>query len=212
MGTRFPIAETISVFLVVVSVMSIHSLTLRKIPPSRTAKASATSSLLVSLFVIFQLIDENIGFAFLIPFAIATYFVIYIDIQTQRIPNFINLILALTMTIAVVVWRFFNQDWQIFPIIIGGVTLFIIYFGLNLVSRNRLGMGDVKLAYAVGMASASFGISGMILATLFAFALSGMFALGLLVSKKANLKSEFAFGPFMIAGTWLSLLMLSSFL
>jgi len=70
----------------------------------------------------------------------------------------------------------------------------------------------VKLAYAVGMASASFGISGMILATLFAFALSGMFALGLLVSKKANLKSEFAFGPFMIAGTWLSLLMLSSFL
>ena len=204
-------AASVSIAIVLLAVISIHPLMLANSKRSDPARVMSTLSLLIASIALFNLVNRDIGFIYLVPFAIATYFVVYIDIKTHRIPNQINLLLALAMSLTVPIWKFMDPDWEISPIFIGGISLFIIYFFLNLISGNRIGMGDVKLAYSAGMASGSFGVYGVTLATLIAFTLAGFFALLLLVTRRAKLQSEFAFGPFMILGTWLSLLILNTF-
>lgn len=83
-------------------------------------------------------------------------------------------------------------------------------FALWFFSKGRaMGFGDVKL---IGATSLLLGFPLSILALLFSFWLGGIWGVGLLVARMRNLKSQIAFGPFIIAGTVLAFLFGKSFL
>jgi leader peptidase (prepilin peptidase) / N-methyltransferase len=71
-------------------------------------------------------------------------------------------------------------------------------FALHLLTAGRgLGLGDVKLAAAIGL---GLGPLGGITAVAGAFVLGGAFATWLLLTRRARRGSELRFGPFLAAG------------
>ncbi len=94
--------------------------------------------------------------------------------------------------------------------IAASVGAVIFLFTLWFFSKGRaMGFGDVKL---IGATSLLLGFPLSILALLFSFWLGGIWGMGLLVAHMRNLKSQIAFGPFIIAGTALAFLFGKSFL
>jgi len=79
----------------------------------------------------------------------------------------------------------------------------IFFLLIVLVSRGKwMGMGDVKLAFLMGL----FLSSPKILVALFlAFFIGAIIGVGLVVSRKKTLKSEVPFGPFLVTGTFIAL-------
>lgn len=83
-----------------------------------------------------------------------------------------------------------------------GGLLGIVLFGLIVVlSRGRaMGMGDVKLAGAMGMI---LGFPDSMFAFAFAFVAGGVWSAVLLLFRKTSLKTMVPFGPFLVLGFWL---------
>ncbi len=91
----------------------------------------------------------------------------------------------------------FNPLWS-------GLAAFAFFLSIFLVSSGRwMGFGDVKLAFFMGL---FLGYPNILVALFLAFFLGAIIGVGLIVFKSKNLKSEVPFGPFLITGTFLSLL------
>ena len=90
----------------------------------------------------------------------------------------------------------FNGIVWDFAASIGAIFLF---FALWYLSKGKaLGFGDVKL---VGATSLAVGFPLSAVAVVFAFWLGGLAGIVMLAARLRGLKSEIAFGPFIIAGT-----------
>lgn len=77
------------------------------------------------------------------------------------------------------------------------------FFSIFLISRGRwLGLGDVKLAFLMGL---FLGFPNILVALFFAFSIGAIMGLGLMVLGKKGLKSEVAFAPFLVLGTLIAL-------
>ncbi len=77
---------------------------------------------------------------------------------------------------------------------------------LFLISPGGFGPGDVKLATSLGTALAWFGWAAVLGGVLAGFLLAAVYSTGLLVSGRAARGQQIAFGPFMIAGAFLVIL------
>lgn len=79
-----------------------------------------------------------------------------------------------------------------------GLISFIFFFGLSFVSNEEwMGYGDSFLALLVGLA---LGPTACFLALLVAFCVGAIFSIVIITLKKAGLKSQVPFGPFLIFG------------
>ena len=74
----------------------------------------------------------------------------------------------------------------------------ICYF----ITRGGVGMGDVKLFFVAGLYLGSGGIMAVIVTTVFS---SAVYSIVQLVRKKAKLKDEIAFAPFVWIGRILAM-------
>jgi len=82
----------------------------------------------------------------------------------------------------------------------GAAIFFLI---IVLVSREKwLGVGDVKLAFLMGL---FLGWPNILLALFLAFFVGAVVGTGLIIFDKKTLKSEIPFGPFLVTGTFLAL-------
>ena len=89
---------------------------------------------------------------------------------------------------------------------VGGLCLlWVVYFSLGLLYRGGMGFGDVKLAGLLGLFLGYLGWGELAVGAFAAFLLGGLFALGLLVARRANRKSAIPFGPWMLAGAWVGI-------
>jgi leader peptidase (prepilin peptidase)/N-methyltransferase len=86
---------------------------------------------------------------------------------------------------------------------LGAVTLFGLYLVLALVNPAGLGFGDVKLAGALGLHLAWLGWDVLLVGALTGFLLVVPVALVLLAAGRASRSSELPFGPFMLLGALL---------
>jgi leader peptidase (prepilin peptidase)/N-methyltransferase len=86
-------------------------------------------------------------------------------------------------------------------VVAGGAALWLFYFLLRALYPPGMGFGDVKLAGVLGMYLGFLGWPHVLAGTFAAFLLGGLWSLGLLVSRRGTLKSSIPFGPFMLAGT-----------
>jgi leader peptidase (prepilin peptidase)/N-methyltransferase len=87
----------------------------------------------------------------------------------------------------------------------GAGIYFALFLILALVARGGFGMGDVKLAFFLGLflTYQSWEVLGSGIAL--GVAIGGVLAIFLLVARKASRKAKFAFGPAMVFGAWAAL-------
>jgi leader peptidase (prepilin peptidase)/N-methyltransferase len=90
---------------------------------------------------------------------------------------------------------------------LGGLALAGFYLALLLISPSAMGLGDVKLAASLGTLLAWFGWRTLIAGGFAGFLLAGVFSVALLVSGRATRKQQIPFGPFMILGAFLVILL-----
>ena len=127
-----------------------------------------------------------------------------IDIDTKRLPNAIVLPsypVALVL-LALASWNPGGaSDWSAFVrALIGGAALFLVYFVTVLVYPAGMGFGDVKLAGVLGLYLGWFGWGALFTGWFAAFLLGGLFSVGLLLAGRAGRKSGIPFGPWMLLG------------
>ena len=69
-----------------------------------------------------------------------------------------------------------------------------------------MGLGDVKLAGVLGLFLGQLGVAQLVVGLFGGFVLGGVFGVVLLLTRRAGRRSAIPFGPWMLAGAWLGVL------
>ena len=95
--------------------------------------------------------------------------------------------------------------------IVTAAVCFALYLALHLASRTKtsagLGAGDVKLAGVLGLYLGWISIDTAILGIAAGFAFGAAFSLVVIAAGRGNRRSRVAFGPWMLAGAWLAIIL-----
>ncbi len=132
---------------------------------------------------------------------------IVIDMRSHRLPNRIVLptlagILVLVLIDSLVTGR----TEAAVRGVMGMLALGGFYALLRLVSRDGMGGGDVKLAAVIGLVLAWHGWSSLVVGAAAAFVLGALFAAALVIARRADGSTRIAFGPWMIIGSVIGIL------
>ncbi|MGO4296454.1 prepilin peptidase [Glutamicibacter sp. MCAF14] len=130
------------------------------------------------------------------------------DMATHRLPN--RLVASwLAASLAVIALLGILRS-DLHGVLMGLLGLLLLgggYLLLTLASGGAMGMGDVKLAGVLGLNLGYYSLPSLFFATLLAFVLATLWVIGGVVARKLTLKSAVPFGPFMLIGSFIALLM-----
>ncbi len=163
-----------------------------------------TSLLLTLVMVRFGLSWELPAYLYLVVISVVLAIV---DATERRLPNAIVhpslLVMPALLTIAAAV----TGAWPaLLTALLGGLGLFLFYLVLALVSPGGIGMGDVKLAAVLGFALGYLGLTTLLVGAMAGFIIGGLVSLVALVARRVKLSGSLPFGPSMLTGTFLALL------
>ncbi|MEU6379987.1 A24 family peptidase [Streptomyces sp. NPDC046909] len=130
-----------------------------------------------------------------------------VDFRVKRLPDPLTLPLAgaaLVLLGAVALVPEHAGEWL--TALYGCLALAGGYFVLFLINPAGMAFGDVKLALGLGAVLGWYGWPTLMLGTFAGFLLGGLYAGGLVAVRKAGRKTAIAFGPFMIAGAFVGVL------
>lgn len=99
---------------------------------------------------------------------------------------------------------FNNMDFKLLinPLLSALFSAFF-FFSLVFVSKEKwMGKGDIYLAFLMGLI---LGWPNIFIALMLAFSIGAIIGVGLVLGKKKGMKSEIAFGPFLVLGTFLAI-------
>lgn len=160
---------------------------------STTGLVSTTAAVAVTLTAFLYLAAVTVALAM-------------IDLDTHSLPNRIVLPAYPVAAILLTVTAFLAGDpGRLLASLIGAAVLFGFYLLMALAYPAGMGLGDVKLAGVLGLYLGWLGWAPLIVGAFSAFLLGGLFALVLLITRRANRKSGIPFGPWMLAGAWLGI-------
>jgi leader peptidase (prepilin peptidase) / N-methyltransferase len=91
----------------------------------------------------------------------------------------------------------------------GAAALAGLFLALAIARPGSAGLGDAKLSLSLGALAAWPGWGVLLGALLAAFLLAACYALWLLAARHASLRSRLPFGPFLLAGTLIAVLLAS---
>ncbi|MFD8230864.1 prepilin peptidase [Streptomyces sp. NPDC059696] len=91
--------------------------------------------------------------------------------------------------------------------LLGSLALGGGYFVLFLINPAGMGFGDVKLALGTGAALGWYGWPTVMLGTFAGFLLGALYGAALVLTRRATRKTAIPFGPFLITGAYLGLLL-----
>lgn len=144
-----------------------------------------------------------IGLVFLL-FAITSVRLSIIDVQTHRLPNAIVLPGYLVAgTLLVTATLLGSEPRALARAVAGMATLFVFYLAMRIFSPAGVGGGDVKLAGLIGLHLAWIGWGALIVGSLTAFILGGVYGIALIATRRGGVKTAIPFGPFMLGGAWI---------
>jgi leader peptidase (prepilin peptidase) / N-methyltransferase len=148
---------------------------------------------------------ETPAFAFLGVLGVA---LAAIDITVHRLPNRLTLPAYPVLIALLAVAAIADHDVSaLVRALLGGVALAGGYLLLALLRPGQLGGGDVKLAGVAGLALGWLGWSTLISGAVLGFLLSAVVSLALLTLRRITLRSEICFGPFLLGGALLAILL-----
>ena len=129
-----------------------------------------------------------------------------IDIDTHLLPRrIVYRTIAVAMPL-LVLSAFFDDAGSIVGMFIGGFGMWCMLRVLEVLSRGDLGSGDVGLGGLLGLYLGWLSYEAILVGLFASFLVGGFFAVALLVTRKANRNTHFAFGPFLIVGTLIAVL------
>ena len=94
---------------------------------------------------------------------------------------------------------------RLIPSLVGSLALPAFYLALLIISRGGMGMGDVKLSAGIGVVSGFFGERIVLVSCFAAYILGSVIGIGLMLAGKAGRKTAIPFGPFMLVGQAIAL-------
>ncbi len=118
-----------------------------------------------------------------------------VDLREHRLPNRLVVPgIAAGLLAAVIHW---GETGTLVPLIAGAsYAAFLLLLNLT----GGMGMGDLKLGAALGLASSTVTVA--VLSPVAAFLLGGVASVVLLITRGRG--SRIAFGPFLLAGFWIA--------
>lgn len=121
------------------------------------------------------------------------------DFKYRIIPDQILIFL----TVLTLVYQFIYFPQLIKDNLISGIISLLFFLMLVIITRGKgMGLGDVKLAFVMGL---SLGFPKIIVALYLSFLTGALVSLILILTHKKSMKSTIAFGPFLICATFVSL-------
>jgi leader peptidase (prepilin peptidase)/N-methyltransferase len=132
----------------------------------------------------------------------------FIDAAVRRLPDRLTIPAYAGTAALLLLAAAVSGHWPILlRAALGGLALAGFYLALLLISPSAMGLGDVKLAASLGTLLAWFGWRTLIAGGFAGFGLAGLFGVALLVSRRATRKQHIPFGPFMVLGAFLVILL-----
>lgn len=126
-----------------------------------------------------------------------------IDLDVHRLPDRLTRLVTAVAAAGVTLSAAATGDWSALGrAVLAGLALTAAYLAAMWCSpqRSGLGLGDVKLAPALGVLLGWVSWPAVATGTLLAFVGGGLWAAYLLITRRARGSDRFAFGPFMVAG------------
>jgi len=129
-----------------------------------------------------------------------------IDIDTHLLPRrIVYRTTALVMPL-LIVCAFFDDAGSVLGMFVGAFALWMVMRVLEVLARGGLGGGDVALAGLLGLYLGWLSYEAVVVGLITAFMVGGVFALLLLITRRVNRSTRFAFGPFLIVGALVAVL------
>ena len=129
-----------------------------------------------------------------------------IDIDTHLLPRrIVYRTIAVAMPL-LALSAFFDNTGSITGMFVGGLGMWCMLRVLEVLSRGDLGGGDVGIGGLLGLYLGWISYEAILVGLFASFLVGGFFAVALLISRKANRHTHFAFGPFLIVGTLIAVL------
>jgi leader peptidase (prepilin peptidase)/N-methyltransferase len=130
-----------------------------------------------------------------------------IDLGTQRLPDaIVGPAYLLLPGLLIATCAGTGDGRALLRSALGTLALLAGYYAVHLVRPDGMGFGDVKLAGIIGMLTAYRGWDAFVVGAFAAFVLAGAYGTVLLCTGRATRGSGLPFGPWMLLGGWLGLL------
>jgi len=130
-----------------------------------------------------------------------------IDATLHRLPDLLTASLFIASAAVIIGDALYHHQYdRLIPSLIGSVALPAFYLALMIISRGGMGMGDVKLAAGLGLVTGYFGVRTVLVGSFAAYILGSVIGVGLMILGKAGRKTAIPFGPFMLVGQAIALI------
>jgi leader peptidase (prepilin peptidase)/N-methyltransferase len=143
--------------------------------------------------------------AFIINFLVWGTYITIRDVKEHLIPNkYIGFFILSSIGVALIPHHFHSAGHYLSYGFISGLFFFITFLIMRVISRGRIGMGDVKLAFPMGINIGIIQPDGFEAALLFIFLAAGVAAL-VRKGRGQSLSEAIPFAPFMFIGSAISI-------
>jgi leader peptidase (prepilin peptidase) / N-methyltransferase len=144
----------------------------------------------------FQVATIGLLWAALVALALAL-----IDIAVHRLPDRLIAAALAGAALFFAAAAIASGDYRRLGIAVAcGLGCGLVYFVIVFLTPRGMGLGDAKLAVLVGMTSGWFGTPTAILAIFVGILFAGLWAIGLLATRRVTRRDRIAYGPFMLLG------------
>ncbi|MFJ9661999.1 prepilin peptidase [Streptomyces griseoflavus] len=131
-----------------------------------------------------------------------------VDFRVQRLPDPLTLPFAAAALLLLGLTALLPEhagEWT--TALLGSLALGAGYYLLYRINPGGMGFGDVKLALGAGAVLGWYGWPTVMLGTLAGFVSGALYGGALVVARKAGRRTAIPFGPFLISGAFVGLLM-----
>lgn len=143
-----------------------------------------------------------------LAWAVAGTVLAVIDVREHRLPDAIVLRMHLVVVAGLMLAGVLSGSWHWPGAAAGALVWTAAIGGVWALTRGRaMGFGDVKLAPALGASLGWLGAGAAVTGLLAAWLLGGCWAALALLTRRARPGDAIAFGPCLVLGFWLALLL-----
>lgn len=131
-----------------------------------------------------------------------------IDLRVHRLPNSLTLSAYPATATLLALPAAAGGDWPGYGrAMAAAAALLAFYAVLHVINPAGMGLGDVKLSAPLGALLGWLSWATLLRGALAGFLLAAVIGVALMLAKRAGRKSALPFGPFMLAGAWLAILL-----
>lgn len=140
-------------------------------------------------------------------FAASSVVLVLIDVDTRRLPDVVVLpSLAVGLVAFLLAWPLGADGGALLRAVIAMIAMFGSYALIRFIRPDGMGGGDVKLAAVAGLYLGWLGWGALVVGWLGGFVVGGLVGLVMIATKRASRSSAVAFGPWLLVGTWIGIL------